>query len=210
MLLTDIDGGWYTHLRTRGEDGGQVCHFVATRRGVAYEVLKGSGPSRAGLLDPLSRRRFEVDLPADVGFTSARLATQTGCCGCSSDAWDGTTSATSRRTTGGRRPLALPHRRLAAVRRCEGQKAHHHPQVVLDRRWLLITAGDPETRTNQLFLLDIADLPATRGVPLPPARRRRARRRAATRLRSLAWEPRLRGRASAAHLRIDGAESAYI
>jgi hypothetical protein len=47
----------------------------------------------------------------------------------------------------------------------DGQKAHHHPQVVLDGRWLLITAGDPRDRTNQLFLLDIADLEPTRGVP---------------------------------------------
>ena len=38
----------------------------------------------------------------------------------------------------------------------DGQKAHHHPQVVLDRRWLLITAADPDDATNQVFLLDIS------------------------------------------------------
>lgn len=28
-----------------------------------------------------------------------------------------------------------------------------------------MTAGDPATRTNQLFLLDISDLSATTGIP---------------------------------------------
>jgi hypothetical protein len=37
--------------------------------------------------------------------------------------------------------------------------------VVLDRRWLLVTAADGETRTNQVFLVDIADLEPTAGIP---------------------------------------------
>ena len=42
----------------------------------------------------------------------------------------------------------------------DAQKAHFHPQVVLDRQWMLLTGGDPASGTNQVFLLDIADLDA--------------------------------------------------
>lgn len=166
ILLTDLDGGWYSHLRTRSDDGGQVCHFVGTRRGVAYEVLKGSGPTRAGLLDPVGRTAFELDMPADVGYVHTARDPE-------GLLWLFESNAPGRHNirfleahdpvagdvwwslTDDWPPFGDP----------DGQKAHHHPQVVLDRRWLLITAGDPETRTNQVFLLDIADLAPTLGIP---------------------------------------------
>ena len=47
----------------------------------------------------------------------------------------------------------------------DAQKAHFHPQVVLDRQWLLLTGGDPTSGTNHVFLLDIADLDRTTGIP---------------------------------------------
>jgi hypothetical protein len=46
-----------------------------------------------------------------------------------------------------------------------GQKSHFHPQVTPDRRWILFTAGDPATETNHIYLLDIADLTPTEGIP---------------------------------------------
>lgn len=166
ILLTDLDGGWYAHLRTRGEDGGQACHFVGTRRGVAYEVLKGSGPKRAGMLDPLGRSAFELDMPADVGYVHTARDPDGLLWLFESDApgrhdirfleaHDRVGGDRWRSITDDWQPFGDP----------DGQKAHHHPQVVLDRRWLLITAGDPETRSNQLYLLDIADLEPTRGIP---------------------------------------------
>jgi hypothetical protein len=45
-----------------------------------------------------------------------------------------------------------------------GQRGHFHAQVTPDHRWILFTAGDPATKTDQIFLLDIADLPDTQGV----------------------------------------------
>ncbi len=166
ILLTDIEGGWYTHLRTRSEDGGQVCHFVGTSRGIAYEVLKGSGPRRAGLLDPIGRTAFELPLPSDMGYIHTGRDPDGLLWLYESDApgrhdirfleaHDPGRGDAWRDLTTDWQPFGDP----------DGQKAHHHPQVVLDRRWLLITAGDPDTRTNQLFLLDIADLEPTRGVP---------------------------------------------
>jgi hypothetical protein len=45
-----------------------------------------------------------------------------------------------------------------------GQKAHFHPRLTPDRRWILLTAGDPRTQTNHLFLLDVSDLADTEGI----------------------------------------------
>ena len=45
-----------------------------------------------------------------------------------------------------------------------GQKSHFHPQLTPDRHWMLLTAGDPATETNHLFLLDIRDLEPTAGI----------------------------------------------
>lgn len=33
------------------------------------------------------------------------------------------------------------------------------------RKWILMTGGDAGTETNHIFLLDIADLNSTRGIP---------------------------------------------
>jgi hypothetical protein len=166
ILLTDLDGGWYSHLRTQGEDGGQVCHFLGTDRGVAYEVHRGTGPQRAGMLDPFGRTVFELPLPADMGYVHTARDPEGLLWLFESDApgrhdirfleaHDPVHGDVWLSLTDDWQPFGDP----------DGQKAHHHPQVVLDRRWLLITAGAPDTRTNQVFLLDIADLEPTRGVP---------------------------------------------
>ena len=68
MLLTDVDGGWYTHLRTQDVHGGKICHFLGTNRGAAYEVLEGSDGLWAGICDPIGRQTYEVRLPADFGY----------------------------------------------------------------------------------------------------------------------------------------------
>jgi len=47
----------------------------------------------------------------------------------------------------------------------EAQKAHFHPQLVLYGEWILMTGGDPETQTNQVYLVDASDLPVTAGIP---------------------------------------------
>lgn len=172
MLLTGLDGGWYTHLRTQGLDGGQVCHYLGTERGLMYEVLDGRERPRAGIIDPASRRAFELPLPEDVGYVHTGRDP-------SGRRWlfedDGPLGHVVRFLESHDDVAGDTWRLLTsdwpAFGDTDGQKAHHHPQVVLDGRWLLITAGDPATRTNQLFLLDIADLPATAGIPDVRARR---------------------------------------
>jgi hypothetical protein len=48
-----------------------------------------------------------------------------------------------------------------------GQKAHFHPRLVLDGKWMQFVGGDSRTGTNQIFLADVSDLRATEGVPWP-------------------------------------------
>jgi hypothetical protein len=168
MLLTDIEGGWYTHLRTQDEAGGQICHFVATARGATYEVLWGAGGLRGGICDPLTRATYEIKLPASFEYVHTgldpagllwfyenhgpdthdlQLLERHDPAG--SDTW--LTLAANWPTYGDQ----------------DSQKAHFHPQVVLERRWILMTGGDAATETNQVFLLDISDLSETRGIPWP-------------------------------------------
>jgi hypothetical protein len=168
MLLTDIDGGWYTHLRSQDERGGQICHFLATARGATYEVLWGADGLRGGICDPRTRATFELRLPSSFEYVHTGLDPDgllwfyenhgpavhelqllerhdlTG-----ADSWLG--------LTGNWPTYGDP----------DSQKAHFHPQVVLDRQWVLMTGGDPVTETNQLFLLDISDLTETHGISWP-------------------------------------------
>ncbi len=53
-------------------------------------------------------------------------------------------------------------RRLAHLRR--RAEARFHPQLTPDRDWILLTAGDPRSQTNHIWLLDVSDLAATRGI----------------------------------------------
>jgi hypothetical protein len=167
ILYTDYEGGWYTHLRTQTPTGGIVCHYCATRRGLVYEAYPEGGVV-GGIVSPQTRRYSEFYLPAGTGYTHPaydprgirfifeRTAPASGEHDLifllrhdpeHGDAWQALTGDWP--TYGG------------------GQKSHFHPRVVLDDRWLLVTAGDPRTHTNHLFLLDIADLPETEGVALP-------------------------------------------
>ncbi len=171
MLMTDLTSGKYEYLRA-GDPGvsvkagdntvrGHVCHFVATTRGIVYEVIPTSGKGNySGLYDPLTRSRFEFPLPRAFGYT------HTG--------WD----------PQGRLWFwedAKRHHIVAArsigVEGSEffdltgewktyggGQKSHFHPQLTPDRKWIMFVGGDPKTKTNHIFLLDASDLKPAKGI----------------------------------------------
>ena len=145
-----------------------TCHYCATEAGIAYEV-RGDGRDHGGLLDPASGRRVEFALPAN-GDTHVGVDP-------SGALWLYESLGSDH-----------GHRRLRALLRYRGredtdwleltgdwpvygggQKAHHHARVLPGRRHLLITAGDPATRTNHLFALDIADLSEHHSVRLDDA-----------------------------------------
>jgi hypothetical protein len=166
MLLTDIDGGWYTHLRTQDGNGGKICHFLGTSRGATYEVLEGTDGLWAGICDPFSRGSYEVRLPADFGYVhtgrdpDGLLWFYENEGRTVHDLWLLATHAVDGADTW--LPLIGDWPAYGDI---DAQKAHFHPQVVLDRRWMLLTGGDPTTHTNHVFLLDIADLEPTAGIP---------------------------------------------
>ncbi len=166
MLLTDLRGGWYTHMRTQDALGGCTCHYVATERGLAYEVLGRPDAVWSGLYNPFTHQRYEFKLPSRFGYTHTgwdpqgmlwfyeNYDRQTGIHDVhflvshvpeGDDVWQPLTG--NWPTYGG------------------GQKSHFHPQITPDRRWILMTAGDPTTRTNHIYMLDIADLEPTQGIP---------------------------------------------
>jgi hypothetical protein len=164
MLLTNLQGGWYTHMRTQDEMGGCVCHYLATSLGIAYEVLGRKDGVWAGVYDPASHAGYELPLPRSFGYT------HTG--------WDpqGLLWFYENRSVDSHDLQFLKRHHPAGEDEWvsltgnwptygRGQKSHFHPQIAPGRNWILMTGGDPRTRTNHLFLVDIADLERTRGIP---------------------------------------------
>lgn len=164
MMMTDLTSGKWTELR-QGDPGarGHLCHFLATARGIAYEV-PGKPQQVAGLYDPLTRRRFEFLLPTHFGYS------HTG--------WDPEGRLWFFEESGKQHDLWFLVRVAAEAGKDntwlkltghwptygKGQKSHFHPQLTPDRRWILMTGGDPATQTNHLFLLDASDLKDTEGI----------------------------------------------
>ncbi len=166
MLWADLCGGWYTHLRTQDALGGCVCHYNATARGLAYEVLGRRDAVWSGLYDPYTHRHYEFPMPDRFGYTHT---------GCDPEGllWF---YENEHRAAGVHDLHFLARHRPDGEDEWValtgdwatyggGQKAHFHPRLSPDREWILLTAGDPETRTNHLYLLDASDLAPTEGIP---------------------------------------------
>jgi hypothetical protein len=163
MLFTNMEGGWYAHLRTQGTRGDSICHFVATTRGLAYEAGR-PGPSRdyvVGLYDPHTRRGNEFRLPDDWGYTHTGSDPE-------GKLWFFETQP-NRETTHQVMFLEQLHRENAVWKTLaghwptfgSGQKSHFHPRLTPDRQWIVMVAGDPATETNHIHLLDVSDLKDT-------------------------------------------------
>lgn len=144
------------------------CHALPTPDGFAYECFsmitdKGERrltPMRAGLYNPLSRKRLEWHLPPSWSYVhtgwdpSGRLYF-----------WEHSQNISyleqldpekggQFRFLGG----------CGTIYTGDGQRYHPHPQVTPDHRWILYTGGDDHTKTQQLFLMDISDISDTQGV----------------------------------------------
>jgi rhamnogalacturonyl hydrolase YesR len=163
MCFGDLTSGTWRDLRS-GDPGvqGEPCHSIATAHGIAYEVLQIT-PVRGGLYDPFTRRRLEWQLPREFGYT------HTG--------WDPSGRLWFWETTGKLGHSLWYMERLDRERGGQfrpltgdwptyspGQRGHFHAQVTPDHRWILFTAGDPATKTDQVFLLDISDVKDTQGI----------------------------------------------
>lgn len=163
LLLTDYEGGWYTALRTQDVLGLNTCHYNATRQGLHYEAGGGGHPPRGGVTCPRTHRR--VEFPTPVTKSRHVAAVPRG------DRW-----MTDGMEEGGRvlftlrelSPSGEPSWQLLSgpwPTFGTAQKSHGHPRVTPCGRWVLLLGGDPASGTNQLFLLDIQDVPPSRGLP---------------------------------------------
>ena len=165
MLMTDLNGGWYTHLRTMDDNGGQVCHYVPTERGIAYEILgRRDGQVLSGLYNPDSHNRFEFAMPESFGYTHTGKDPE-GRLWFYENSSEGVHDLhfLAKHTPDGQDewvPLTGNWPTYSS-----GQKSHFHPQLTPDRKWILMTGGDPDSETNHIFLIDLSDLNDTEGIP---------------------------------------------
>lgn len=177
ILLTNYEGGWYTHNRTQDENEGTTCHYCGTNRGIHYEVTGNSQGILGGIYNPHDHQKVEFLLPSGIGGVHAGFDPEGKIWfyeskvdnsdfrqmhllfkykGFSNNKWI---------KLSGKWPMYWPgfsngHKPL---RGC--QKAHHHPRVTPDRKWITFTAGDSLTETNHIFLLDISDIDNSIGLP---------------------------------------------
>jgi len=158
MMMTDLKGSPFVHLRDKDPGAsGRVCHHVTTSRGIAYEVFGSRQGTLSGLYDPLTRSRYEFPLPSKAwGYTHT---------GWDPDGrimfWEATRGGHRMEYLSGFGREGKPVFAMVTGNWPtfgKGQKSHFHPQVTPDRKWILFVAGDAETRSNHIFLLDITDL----------------------------------------------------
>jgi len=165
MMLTDFSSGRCVLLRD-GDPGakGHPVHCPVTRRGIAYEVPE---LKCGGLYDPLTRRRFEFRFPEHFQYIhtgwdpEGRIFFYEN-----STAWDRFDTHDMWALVRLDRQRGDEWLRLTGnwPTFSGGQKAHFHPQITPDRRWILFTGGDPTSRTSHMFLLDISDLKDSQGI----------------------------------------------
>jgi hypothetical protein len=161
ILMTDLRGGYYQHLRTRDALGRTTCHYQATCKGIMYEA----GNHMGGIYDPDTHIRQEYDLGltgyVHTGHDSEARLWFYECLDREHDI-HGLYYF----------PVLAPDRVNEAVPLIAdmttywlGQRSHFHPRLTPDRDYILFTGGDATSRSNHLFLLDVADLADTQLRP---------------------------------------------
>mgnify|MGYP006284637537 CR=1 FL=1 len=179
LLWTDSAGGWYSHLRTQDAAERTICHYLATRRGLMYELSDASAvPRAAGRYDPVNHRSWEFPLPSEFGYTHTGMDPE----GlfwffetCYPPPWQEAGPAGRRHTfqfVHAWQPDDTPVWQTLCGNwptYGHGQKSHFHPRLSPDGRWLLFTAGDADTRTNQIFAMEVADVVPAASLPCPQA-----------------------------------------
>lgn len=165
ILVTDYNGGWYTHLSTQTHDGGTTCHYCATPRGIMYEAYRGDAV-KGGIVSPETHRVKEFQLPASathvhVGFDPCGerfIYETTGGADSKHGLYFLTHHTSSEENQWG---CVFDHWQTYGG----GQKSHFHPRVI-DQNWVIITAGDDKSQSNHLHLVDISDVPRASGLEL--------------------------------------------
>lgn len=165
MMMTDMTSGRIVPLRD-GDPGaeGHPIHCQVTSRGIAYEV---PDIQRSGLYDPLTRQRFEFSFPEQFQYIHTGLDPEGRLWFYeNSSAWDKFDVHDIYALVRLDREKGDQWLRLTGTWPTYGggQKAHFHPLLTPDRRWILFTGGDPESQTSHIFLLDVSDLKDSQGI----------------------------------------------
>ena len=165
MMWTDLTSGTITPLRD-GDPGvrGHLIHCQVTSRGIVYEV---PGVQLTGVYEPFSRSRFELPFPPQIQYVhtgrdpEGRLWFYEN-----SSGWDNFDVHDMYALVRVDAEQGNQWLRLTGnwPTYSGGQKAHFHPQLTPDRRWILFTGGDPATKSSHIFLLDVSDLKDTEGI----------------------------------------------
>ena len=169
MLLTSIEGGYYTHMRTQEGDGGAVCHYIATKSGLMYEILgSNTGKVFGGIYNPFTHNKFELSLPKEFGYTHTGCDDEGKLWFYENEKHDGDFCyhdmyylAKHDEKSGDEWVKLIGHWPTHGG----GQNSHFHPRLTPDRKWILFTGGEPSTDKNHMFLLDISDIDQTYGIP---------------------------------------------
>lgn len=162
-IWADVTTGQWTELRA-GDPGvkGQICHQCPTARGISYEARFAGPAVISGLYDPFTRRRLEWYLPQAFGYTHTGLDPDGRLWFWEEDGKSGHNLWFMEKLDPSRGPML---KKLAGdwPLHGAGQRAHMHPRVTADHRWIQMTGGDQRHRP-QVFLLDASDLTDTQGV----------------------------------------------
>lgn len=167
MLFTSIEGGYYTHLRTQQRDGGTVCHYIATQKGIMYEIL-GSDTGRVycGIYNPFTHNKFEIPLPKEFAYTHTGYDEEAKIwfyenCDFEKNVHDMYLLTNHDAEKGDNWVKLFGNWPTYGG----GQSSHFHPRITPDRKWVLFTAGDSSVNKNHIYLLDISDVEDTKGIP---------------------------------------------
>ena len=165
MMMTDMTSGRIVPLRDSDPGTqGHPIHCQVTTRGIAYEVPTARV---SGLYDPLTRRRFEFPYPEPFQYIHTGLDPQGRLWFYeNSSDWDKFDTHDIYALVRLDRKNGNEWLRLTGTWPTYGggQKAHFHPLLTPDRKWILFTGGDPETETSHIFLLDVSDLKDSEGI----------------------------------------------
>jgi hypothetical protein len=158
ILMTDIHGGYYTHLRTQRPEGWEVNHYCSTAKGIIYETISPGDFGVIGHCDPVTYKFQDYRCDHPISHCGSDPAGKL---------WFGHPYRMKPKVESfiAYLPSVHPDKLNPFVPLTEGincygrgQRSHLHPVLLEDRKSILFTGPDHRTQTNHMFLLDVADL----------------------------------------------------
>jgi len=155
MLMTNLNSSPRIHLRdTEPGVKGKVCHHVTTSNGIAFEAYDNEN-TISGLFIPNTKEIFEFLLPKDWGYSHTGWDPEGKLF-----FWEISKNHHIEYLKGFDSQKNPIFEKIIGEWPTYGQmqKSHFHPQLTPDRNWLLFVGGDPETQSNQIYMVDVSDL----------------------------------------------------